>query len=528
MMLKPIMSNNERTQHRVDEIQALIDVSRLITVVDLDKVLIETLSIVANAVSAKKGSLFLLDDKGSPYQRFITQRNMPPQVSRVVVSKVLNEGLAGWCVREKRGTIVADTAEDQRWLIFDDDDQTDVHSVICVPFIFEDRVHAVMTLVHEKAGHFTRQDLQLATAIANQASSAIRNAHLFDDIQTQQTQLEIVIENAGELIFMLDADFNFRQMNSQVAAMLNQTRQALLGQNYFKLPDHLFWRQLGDLIRNVEATPPGQIYELRNETTQQDFTVSLSRVQHEKEISYVVVLHDITVMKDLDRLKSHMIRMASHDLKNPLGIMMGYVELIRNDVANENMPDIELVEGAMRAIKKMDKLIEELLDAKRLERETQYRKALVNTENLIVQAVAEFEEQVAKKKIELVDNTSIELPPIAGDGAQLKHAMINLISNAIKYTPEKGSITIHASADGNRFHFSVEDTGIGIPENMQEGIFNQLYRAIRPEIADIQGTGVGLSLVKEIVERHNGQVWFRSRDGEGSVFGFWVPIQIFT
>ena len=525
MMLKTTMSNNERTQHRIDEIQALIDVSRLITVVDLDKVLIETLLIVANAVGATKGSLFLLNDKGQPYQRFITQRDMPPEVSRVIVSKVLNEGLAGWCVREKRGTIVSDTSKDQRWLIFDDDEQTDVRSVICVPFIFEDRVHAVMTLVNDKADHFTRQDLQIATAIANQASSAIRNAHLFDDIQTRQSQLDIVLENAGELIFMLDAEFNFQQVNSQVALMLGQSRDALVGTNYFALPDHLFWRQLGDFIRKAHETSANQLLELRNETTQQDFSITISCVYHEKETSYVVVLHDITVIKDLDRLKSHMIRMASHDLKNPLGIMMGYVELIRNDVNNNDMPDVELVDGAMRAIKKMDKLIEELLDAKRLERETQYRKALVNTEHLITLAVAEFEQQLAKKKIALVDNTSLELPPIAGDGTQLRQAMINLISNAIKYTPKDGTITIHASADGNRFHFSVEDSGIGIPENMQEGIFNQLYRAMRPEIEDIKGTGFGLSLVKEIIERHNGQVWFRSREGEGSVFGFWVPIQ---
>ena len=527
MMLKTTMSN-ERTQHRVDEIQALIDVSRLITVVDLDKVLIETLLIVANAVSATKGSLFLLNEKRQPYQRFITQRNMPPEVSRVVVSKVLSEGLAGWCVREKRGTIVADTSTDKRWLIFDDDEQTDVRSVICVPFMFENGVHAVMTLVNEKADHFTRQHLQLATAIANQASAAIRNAHLFDDIQTRQSQLDIVLENAGELIFMLDAEFNFRQINSQVATMLDESRENLVGMNYFKLPVYPFWQQLGENIRKAKKTSANQILELRNETTQQDFSITISCVYHEKETSYVVVLHDITVIKDLDRLKSHMIRMASHDLKNPLGIMMGYVELIRNDVSNETMPDIELVDGAMRAIKKMDKLIEELLDAKRLERETQYRKALVNTENLITQAVAEFGQQIAKRKIDLVDNTSLELPPIAGDGAQLRQAMINLISNAIKYTPDGGAVTIHASADGNRFHFSVEDSGIGIPEDMQEGIFNQLYRAMRPEIEEIKGTGFGLSLVKEIIERHNGQVWFRSREGEGSVFGFWVPIQSFN
>lgn len=516
------MTNNMSHQ-RVGEIQALIEVSRLITVVDLNKVLSETLAIVANAVGANKGSLLLLDEDDRPYERFITQRDMPPEVSHVVVSRVLEDGLAGWCVREKRGAIVADTDQDTRWLIFDDDPQTDVRSVICVPFIFEDNVHAVMTLVNDRADHFTRQDLQLATAIANQASAAIRNAHLFDSIQSQQRQMEIILENAGEVMFMLDNNLRFIRANRHATELVGIPRDDLLDMHLNEVNVAIF-HQLASILESLGKRQTAQVFEVHDELGQQDYSINVSMVDMESEAGYVVVMHNITVIKDLDRLKSHMMRMASHDLKNPISIIWGYVELLRADIQSDIMPDIGLIEGIIRALTRMDELVEELLDTDRLERESRFRDSIVKPNLIIEQSLQEIIDNLNHKKLQLVENYPYELPAIQGDSTQLRQAMVNLLSNAIKYTPEGGTITVNARSDDKNFHYSVEDTGIGIPDDMQEGIFSQLYRAERPEIAHIEGTGVGLSLVKEIIQRHGGDVWFKSEEGVGSEFGFWIPL----
>lgn len=517
----------EHAQRKVGEIQALIDVSRLITVVDLNKVLSETLTIVAGAVGANKGSLILLDADGKPYQRFITQRDLPPEDSKIVVSRVLQEGLAGWCVREKRGTIVSDADKDGRWLIFDDDDQTDVRSALGVPFIFEDRVHAVMTLVNDQADHFTRQDLQLATAIANQASAAIRNAHLFDSIQTQQRQLETVLENAGEVMFMLNNSLDFVQANHEAANLFGLSQAKLVGLNLRDIgPDTPLVCLLIERLETSDFAGGNLVFELHDDIAQQDYMAKVARVENDQlQRGYVVVLHNITLMRDLDRLKSHMMRMASHDLKNPLSIIWGYVELIRSDIQEGMMPDIKLVDGIVRSLNRMEELIEELLNAERLERESRFRDSPIQPDQIIRHSIDEMAEGIQRSQLQLVENIGPELPSLSGDPTQLRQAMVNLLSNAVKYTPEGGVITVHANVDGDRFHFSVEDTGIGIPKSMQGSIFNQLYRAMRPEIEHIEGTGVGLSLVKEIVERHGGQVWFRSEEGQGSIFGFWIPVQ---
>lgn len=514
---------NHMAHQRVGEIQALIEVSRLITVVDLNKVLSETLAIVANAVGANKGSLLLLDEDNRPYERFITQRDMPPEVSHIVVSRVLEEGLAGWCVREKRGAIVADTEKDTRWLIFDDDLQTDVRSVICVPFIFEDNVHAVMTLVNDRADHFTRQDLQLATAIANQASAAIRNAHLFDNIQSQQRQMEIILENAGEVMFMLDHNLCFIRANRHATELVGIDREDLLDMHLNEV-DSVIFRQLASILESLGKRQTAQVFEVHDELGQQDYSINVAMVDMESEAGYVVVMHNITVIKDLDRLKSHMMRMASHDLKNPISIIWGYVELLRVDIQNDVVPDIQLVEGIVRALTRMDELIEELLDTDRLERESRFRDSIVKPNLIIEQSLQEVIDNLQRKRLHLVENYPFELPSLQGDPTQLRQAMVNLLSNAIKYTPEGGTITITGKADDESFQYSVEDNGIGIPKALQDGIFSQLYRAERPEIEGIEGTGVGLSLVREIIHRHGGDVWFKSEEGIGSVFGFWIPL----
>jgi signal transduction histidine kinase len=124
----------------------------------------------------------------------------------------------------------------------------------------------------------------------------------------------------------------------------------------------------------------------------------------------------------------------------------------------------------------------------------------------------------------LTQNIQPTLRPLKGDFERLREAIKNLLDNASKYTPEGGSITITASSEEERFTFSVKDNGYGIPADQQSAIFQPYFRARNVATQHISGTGVGLSLVKEIVERHGGQVWFISKEGEGSTFGFWLPI----
>jgi PAS domain S-box-containing protein len=507
------------------EYKALVHIAHLISTLDLKHVLTETLKHMTDVTEATKGSIVLLNRDHQPYQRYILQRNLPPEVSYVVMSQVLEGGLAGWCVREKRGTIAANVEEDERWLVLPDDEQEDVKSAMCVPFIFEDRVQGVMTLVSDEVDHFDAIDLQLATAIASQASTVIHNAYLFDNVQTHKRQLETILQNTGDPLFMLDESFQFMLVNRQAASLLQRTIDGLMERRIDAVSDNPMWGELATKITETKTWDNPLIFELRDYINSHDYTVNVTAIQGEENLfGYVVVFTDITAVKDLSRLKTHMLRMASHDLKNPLNIAVGYVDLLEATVHDGEIPSVDWIREVALALDRMNTLIDELLDAERIERESQFRSTTFDPNELIQDAIDNVEEQLLRKKQKLVRDIETDLIPLTGDHTQLRQAMINYLSNAIKYTPDNGTLTLRANISDSQFNFIVEDTGLGIPERLQDRIFKRGYRAYRDTIAQIDGSGIGLSLVAEICRRHHGNVWFESQEHVGSKFGFWIPV----
>lgn len=508
------------------EYKALVHIAHLISTLDLNHVLTETLKHIAEVAEASKGSIVLLNRDLEPYQRYILQRNLPPEVSYIVMSQVLEGGLAGWCVRERRGAIAANVEEDERWLMLPDDEQEDVKSAMCVPFIFEDHVQGVMTLVSDEIDHFDNIDLQLATAIASQASTVIHNAYLFDNVQTHKRQLETILQNTGDPLFMLDESLQFMLVNRQAASLLQKPIDDLLEQRIDAISDNPMWGDLATKITETDDWNNPLIFELRDYINSHDYTVNVTAIQGEEDLfGYVVVFTDITAVKDLSRLKTHMLRMASHDLKNPLNIAVGYIDLLEATVQEGDVPDVDWIREVGRALDRMNNLIDELLDAERIERESQFRSTTFDPIELIQDAISDVEEQAERKKQKLVQDIETNLVPLVGDHTQLRQAMVNYLNNAIKYTPDSGTVTIHANISDSQFSFIVEDTGLGIPERLQDKIFKRGYRAYRDTIADIDGSGIGLSLVAEICRRHHGNVWFESQENVGSKFGFWIPVE---
>lgn len=518
-------------KRRTEELQTLVRVAQLINILDLDSVLSETLLVTSQAVGADTGSFFLLDEQGNPIQRFITQRNMPPEMTREVARDVLDKGLAGWCVRHRTGAISDDVSQDERWYVFPDDDQTNVRSALVVPVLWENELQGILTLVSSQTAYFDTSHLQLVTAVANQASTAIRNARLFDSLQAQQRQLALVLQNTGEALITVDPDLRVLVVNPEAITLLGylpETAHAVIGK---KLSDVATGAVFEEVVKTIQETPlrtVSQSFEFRDETDKRDFVVTISALPGEQNdfgSGYVIGIHDVTSLKDLSRLKTHMLYVLSHDLKNPINIIWGYLDLLRIDSQNKQPADQRFVDGMLRAVQRMENLIEETLTAdKFMSSGVQSRRYRFSATDVITESLDDLLELAQSKKLHLVREITLEQDEILGDRLQIREAMKNLISNAIKYTPEMGTVTIRASSADGRFYFAVEDTGMGIPAELQGELFKQFYRAPRAAMAGIEGTGLGLSLVKTAVETQQGQVWFKSEEGSGSTFGFWLPL----
>jgi signal transduction histidine kinase len=230
-------------------------------------------------------------------------------------------------------------------------------------------------------------------------------------------------------------------------------------------------------------------------------------------------------VRELEKLKSEMIRMASHDLRNPLGNLMGYVELLDMSFrrTGKTSEQDEFLNNVRRSAKIMQSLIDDLLTLERVESEREAQWQVFDLGALVYEVV-EAARSSANLKRQIVRLERAATGTLAyGSVTQLRQVIANLVGNAIKYTPDEGQIEVSLSGSDERLEVIVRDNGYGISPERQVRIFERFYRAREPGTDHIVGTGLGLSLVKTVVERHSGQVWFESTPGVGSTFGFWLP-----
>ena len=239
---------------------------------------------------------------------------------------------------------------------------------------------------------------------------------------------------------------------------------------------------------------------------------------------WVVVLSDITQLVELNQLRTRMIRIASHDLKNPLSTAIGYTDLVQKFHENELSEQTrEFLSSVMRALNDINRITSDILDLEQL-RSGVHKRDKLDVALLAREVFARHAPDAAGKSQEYMSSIAGHPVYVEGDHRQLSQALSNLITNAIKYTPEAGRISVRLREIESHVGFEVEDTGYGISKEAQDKLFTEFYRVRTEKTSDIPGTGLGLSLVKSIVEAHNGRVWLESEDGKGSKFFIELPL----
>jgi signal transduction histidine kinase len=247
------------------------------------------------------------------------------------------------------------------------------------------------------------------------------------------------------------------------------------------------------------------------------------------QIAVSITYHQLfEQQKELDRLKNEMLRMASHDLKNPLQASMANLELLRDDLSAYPSADVQHeVEVIDKQLRRMNRIIRGVLDLEKL-REGKLRVTPCTTAELIDRVMDEMREQAADHGVRLrstemdADSEPIEL---VCDTGQIQRALVNLVENAIKFTAQGGEVHLEAVRSGARVVFTVTDNGAGIDETHQPFIFDRFYRASPAGMEHVNGSGLGLSLVKAAVQNHHGDVWFESKTGMGTRFFISLPAE---
>jgi len=331
----------------------------------------------------------------------------------------------------------------------------------------------------------------------------------------QELQQATVLENTALAILVFDAQANLIFANPAGQNLFDDW-EPKPGQKLPAKPGYESLRQLLDKARYSH----GSLTEDIGWTDKRVFSVSITPVQ---DGEYVVVLHDVSRFKELEKIKNEFIATASHDLRTPITSITGFSYLIKR-AGPLNDTQRNFIERIQNATANMSELVENMLNLTKLDLGEESRKEEVDVTHLLFEITDECQPQ-AELKRQLLAFENIEAKSkVFGNAIQLRQALRNLIGNAIKYTPDGGVITVSLEHQSNLVRIKIKDTGYGIPSSDLPHIFDRFYRVRNNGHDDIEGSGLGLAIVKCIANGHGGAVTVESEVGKGSCFSFTLPL----
>ena len=490
---------------RVLELETLAQIGRSVTVMlDLDEVLATVVESAVQLTGAEEGSLLLLDDvSGELYMR--ASKNFDDEFVRTFRVQV-QDSLAGQVV--ETGKVVLLDARSPKKI------KTAylVHSLIYVPMQVRGRTIGVLGVDNRKAGlELDEHDATVMMAMADYAAIAIENAQLLNRSEAERRKLETILLQTENAVIVVDTDHRILVMNKAAQEAFN-VQGDFIGRSVVEAMDD---PKLLALIRE-----PG-ISVKREEIEVSDGRIFNAVKSPIRGVGQAVVMHDISHLKELDRIKSEFVTTVSHDLRSPLTAILGYVELIERAGPTTSQQD-EFISRIKLSVEQITNLVSDLLDLGRIEAGLDSTHEETPISVLARYAVESMRVPAEAKGLSMELDVDDDLPMVNGDPIRLRQMIGNLLENAVKYTPSGGQVCLEANSEDSQIILRVLDDGPGIPPSDQPYLFDKFYRASNIP-ADVPGTGLGLSIVKSIVDHHNGRIWVDSQMGEGTVFTVVLP-----
>ena len=356
-------------------------------------------------------------------------------------------------------------------------------------------------------------------------------------ISIERDEKEIILNNIGDGVFVIDSQFKIILINKMAQQLCGHKNiSKIIGKRYneiLRFVDEETGKEKDDFIKKTIQT--GKIQKMANHTilirkdgTKIPVADSSAPLKNKKGrvIGCVVVFRDVTQERAIDKAKTEFVSLASHQLRTPLSIIKWYAEILLEEDAGElKTKQREYLKEIYNGNQRMISLVNALLSVSRLELGTLsiYPEPLSIT-TIVNKLINEFEFKINEKKIKFVKKYD-KLPKIDLDKALIRIIFQNLISNAVKYTSDGGKVALKILRKNNKIEISIKDNGIGIPKKQQDQIFIKLFRADNAKEKNINGTGLGLYIVKSILDNCGGKIWFKSKENKGSTFYVSLPLK---
>jgi two-component system phosphate regulon sensor histidine kinase PhoR len=374
---------------------------------------------------------------------------------------------------------------------------------------------------------FSPQDLR--TVIGK----AIEHIRTLEDIAHEKSRIGVLINHISDGVMATDMEKKIALANPAFLKMIGHQGESAIGKPVTDLIRNERLLQVIDKALSMPAEEFGEVTEEFSEGALVDTEETVLAVRCvpfrdrlHRNLGTLTVIHDITALKKVDQMKSDFVSMVAHEIKSPMNSVLALVKVIQDGLAgNLTEKQQEILGRVSEKIKGLADLAAELLDLSRIESGLiTMEKERLQLEPLLHEQVGFHEAKARSKRVNLTIDPLPELPPVLVNKRSIEEVISNLITNAIRYTPEGGSITVSASPQKDYVRVSVKDTGFGIGKEDLDRIFERFYRVKNDQTRYITGTGLGLAIVKSIVDAHNGLIKVESEIGRGSTFHVDLPI----
>lgn len=489
------------------------------------EVLKRVLNAAAEALGTPYASIIALKDRQVLAAYALGGGDRDPLPS---IQLVLEDGLAGFVMYNYRTIIVNDITSNPLWLALPGDPLSpQTGSALCVPLTHAGDMVGVMTLAHPATSYFTADAVNLITMIGEMGSAALSSALLLEAAREAEKRYATLFDDVIVPIIVTDLQGHIRAVNRRACEFLGYSREEMLRLTIAAVhrmgTGPLGSDRFQSLAHGHEVHFQSKVWTRHGD--ERAVHVYAKRVYSAAEGDSIQwIEHDITSQLTLERLRQDLSAMMYHDMRGPLGNVYSSLQALQRLLGESADANVKaLLQVATRSERQVRRMIDSLLDIQRLEE----GKKLLNRANVLLNelidtAAEQVKPQADDNRIEMRFALADDLPALYIDQDMIERVIINLLDNAIKYSPPGGTITVSTATSDGEVYLRVRDSGPGIPPEAQRVIFDKFARVKQRNMP--HGVGLGLAFCKLAVEAHGGRIWVRS-DGVGSTFTFALPVR---
>lgn len=461
-----------------------------------------------------------------------------------------DEGVAGWVARHREPLIIHDVSRDARFKRLG---RVPVGSMVCVPLFEKEEFIGTLTASSPQKMAFDERKLRMLIIFSEQAVLAFVNARQAeiarsqaDQLRADQEQMRALWNASSDGIALLGSDTRFIEANPAFGQIFGIDPQEIGSMECLALfasedDGTDASREESEALMAIRralqegCTLPYREIDLAIKGVSRSIGLSVTPVLLANRPACMMMARDMSAIRDLTRMKANFLSMITHELRSPINAINGYLDLALEGIAGElNEQQREFVRRARGGSEHLYALVEDLLLVSRADSgQLRLNRGVIALPELIRNSIEELELTAQDNGITIVEDVPGNFPRVYADGTRIQQVLRNLISNALRFTPAGGSVTISASViedaptseDETRSSFAVQvrDTGAGIAPEYRERIFERFYQIPLDHAGRTSGQGLGLAIVKMIVELHGGHVSVESIPGAGSAFTFTIP-----